>query len=539
MTTDSDNFIKCDNYFNKLTHWIFPARTKLKELIYWPTELAASVLVFIYIIQMDVNYQTIYDNGRSRVDVGVLTHQPRVASDANAYKEGGALSGLSYSTSEFRAGKSFPISARDTDLINREYAWICLCYIIKHAFYFADTFMNNRKFKGRWYDYLTNLSNLALWTVWGLYGWVLSNEEIHAGMYRRYRNDGALHINSSNTFTERIEKLELYTSVNDMAYHISARGTPLWICCLVIFAINTLLFIRGVWENRSSIYHGQALSTIAIPAQLFFLHLFFKGAWIKSNLLQHTGDYDTTDDTTKAASKAAITNPAMAMNIKDYDWFEAKWVFWIIYLAAYAGAVFGFICLMKFATKWHECKVTATKYLCYFFFWISAFVWTLFMDDTLYHMFVNWKTALIVFHAICLFFACCIGVLSFIEKNKAADKYYETHATWDYFKFGSEARDCNSLHSWSDDHYEFASQSNHHGSHSEGKGTAQANSSENQPLHSGNHATQGGHGGQVHAENSKAVDHNAIKPQPHEHHQNTKQGDSGSHSGPMGPGYRR
>ena len=47
--------IENDNYFNRATHWIFPARHLGKDLIYWPCEIAAGILLFIYIVQMDVS----------------------------------------------------------------------------------------------------------------------------------------------------------------------------------------------------------------------------------------------------------------------------------------------------------------------------------------------------------------------------------------------------------------------------------------------------------------------------------------------------
>lgn len=58
--------------FNYLTHLIFPARTLIKELIYWPTEIAAAIILLIYIIMMKTNTSMIYKDAEKSLEVNFI-----------------------------------------------------------------------------------------------------------------------------------------------------------------------------------------------------------------------------------------------------------------------------------------------------------------------------------------------------------------------------------------------------------------------------------------------------------------------------------
>lgn len=360
--------IRNDCKWNYVTHLIFPARTWIKELIYWPTELAAAVLFFIYIVQMKLTDYQLY----SGKDMTVTTKV--IESNISGTKSivDGRIFGISYTSSN----QAMIISEMDTDLLNREYAWICLCYIVKHFLYSIDFFLLYKRKFCRVYDFATPLLNFALWVLWGIYGWTQEGFAIHGGMYLRFRKDIAYArpINGLNEYKALEDELKLTQNTYD-----SLKSWQwLWIICAIVWAGNTLLWFYGLSQKRSSAFTGQALSTIAIPAQLFFLHLFLKGSWIRSN-------WPTLFIDSSSGNKAWYT--------KQEDYYEARWVWFIIYIAAYAGAAFSLACLIKayfFLTGPHKNVMKGFKYVLYSLLWADGLVWILFLDATLYHYFIEY-----------------------------------------------------------------------------------------------------------------------------------------------------
>lgn len=74
-------------------------------------------------------------------------------------------------------GKYLTIDKFDTDLLNREYGWIMLCWAVKHFLYIVDTvlLMVLSRYKGLVHvkpiDILTPVLNCGLWVLWCVYAY--------------------------------------------------------------------------------------------------------------------------------------------------------------------------------------------------------------------------------------------------------------------------------------------------------------------------------------------------------------------------------
>ena len=141
------NFIKNDHLFNRWTHLIFPARSLNKEYIYGPCEIAAAIIMFVYILQVETTPQLLYYGITGQV-IGerlLVTQNPnnQTYTPSIVMKDLKNIAwGIRNVDLDFRNSGSgsmmqnvFKIEWYGSDLINREYAWICLCYIIKYFFY--------------------------------------------------------------------------------------------------------------------------------------------------------------------------------------------------------------------------------------------------------------------------------------------------------------------------------------------------------------------------------------------------------------------
>ena len=433
-----------DHLFNKYTHVLFTARSYLRELIYWPCEFAAALLMFIYILQIDLLPNTIYMSRDDSIigwqpkptDIEGIPNSFRTYIDSNGIETRAnfGISPISFS----KANTVFKISSFDTDLLNREYAWMCLCWFIKHFFYLIEALYLMKKSKQLKItilplDLVTHVLNMTLWGFWTVYGWIKEGDQIHAGMYERMAKDALNNQNFSYTDSDRAEiqnKLNEREKMRERYngwYSDSAGWTWLWIPTIIIFAANLLIWVIGLIKKRSSAYTGQSLATVLIPAQLFFLHLFLKGSWIISNyFVNHK----------PASFQNSLVNMDLIRSYYDAyvfiqtDYFDARWVFWIIFLAAWAGVIFAIICAVKAYLDIHVCKVSAAKYFCYSIFWISAFIWVLCMDNTLYHYFYQYCPALVTTHIICLASAFIVACLSIFEKKRESINFYERHNKW-------------------------------------------------------------------------------------------------------------
>ena len=425
-----------DHIFNKLAHYLFPARTFLKELIYWPCEIAAAILMFIYILQVETTPQLLYyskDNmlmGR-RYTLATGNRGGSYAS-ATATVRGTAIPFgiMNLDNDPMNAGKVFRIEDYETDLLNREYAWICLCYIIKHTFYLAETLfmLQYKKFKvpphGRPIDVATPLLNVSLWIFWGVYGWLNSGDQIFGGMYERFQKDVVLlqGVYTDEQLAKRNESIDMLSE----AYKNSLGWNWLWIPTFIIFFFHLVLFILNLQLKRSSAYHGQALSTLVIPVQLLFLNLFIKGVWIKSNAVNLS-------ISPALSSSSVLKTFSSFYNAYEFlwaDYFDARWVFWLIFLASFAGVVFAIICFVKGFHDMPWSRPVGIKYIAYSVFWVSAFVWVMCMDGTLYNYYYQAGVALVSSHVVCIVAAVVVAIASIWEKSEEGQYYFERHNFW-------------------------------------------------------------------------------------------------------------
>lgn len=435
-----------DHLFNKYTHILFPARSYWRELIYWPAEFGAAILMFIWILQVDVFPNQLY---LSRDD-SIVGWQPKplngdgnIAMSIRSYDDNGTKKEVGFGILGIAFTKgaeiTYQIGQFDTDLLNREYAWMCLCWFIKHFFYFLEAIyllVKKQNYKNANIlpqDLATHVLNATLWGFWTVYGWIKEGDQIHAGMYERIAKDKLMDNNYAYTdatkdiVQKRIDDRNAMITRYENWYSDIAGWNWLWIICIIIFTFNLVLWIVGLIQKRSSAYTGQAISTIFIPAQLFFLHLHIKGSWAKSNvIILNTLKFSTNGMTSQNTIKSYYN----ALEYAKSDYFEARWVFWIIYLSAYVGLVFAVVCILKACQDYAFCKVSGTRYICYAIFWVSSFIWILCMDNTLYHYFYQYGPALVTTHIISLAAAFVIACLSIFEKKRECVNFFERHNNW-------------------------------------------------------------------------------------------------------------
>lgn len=400
--------------FNFLVHLLFPSRTFLKEIIYWPSEIAAATILLVYICQIKLESVVMYNGYDSQVKASFIA-----ATDLQTYGKNGYFGDVPFGLIQLDPTKPYLISDLDTDLLNREYAWICLCYIIKHALYCIDFSILFRKKYCKIWDFLGYIMNLWLWVMWGAYGWLYSGREIHGGMYLRFQKDVIFNgkLETPSDFDTANKAYEKTTAV----YNYFKKWEYLWAFSAVVAGMNAILWVAGLWMKRSSAYTNQALSTVLIPVQLVILHLFFKGSWIQSNYgnLYFVNSSVTTSNYTL-----------------EQDYFEARWIFVVIYLSAWAGIPLSMICLAKSVLSFKKkSNRIGFKYLFYSFFWVCAFIWTVMMDATLYHYYIEYWTPLIVFHSILLGIALVLWIASLIEKKNEGENYFIKHAKWEKWWF--------------------------------------------------------------------------------------------------------
>lgn len=372
---------------NFWTHLVFPARSLYKDMAYWPTEIAAGVILFIWIIMFDLVEAT--DDGKT-----VKVYKPDPTKPAGDYGIYG------YGAPSYQ---QYP-----TNLLNREFAWICLCYAIKHFFYLIDTIMWVSKKFCKVMDIIPPLLNMLLWGLWGLYGWLNVGDEIHAGEYVRVTLDTADLIEGGNPIADAAKQ-----AIKDQAnnwYKNNAKWTWLWVPTAAVAVILFILWIVNLVMKRSSAYSNVAISTWLIPVQLFFLHLFLKGSWIASNMEFYS----------KSENKGK-SNP---------DVYEARYVFPIIYFASWIGLLFAIICIFKSIIDMRYHLTNFIKFLLYAAFWVSGFLWVIMMDLTLYHMQVKYWSGLIITHIVCLVCALFIGIISIFQKYREMDKFIERHQAY-------------------------------------------------------------------------------------------------------------
>jgi len=396
-----------DSRLNYLCQLVFPARSWRKDVVYWPCEIAAAFILLAYIWQIEL--ETGHFQTRNNDIASPRLEGKMIKASLDRFDSATGEYGLCAPIPSSWAGDFYLLSParQSTSLLNCEFGWICLCYAIKHFLYLIDCALLFPKKRSAVQDFITHINNCALWLLWAIFGWLHEGNQIHAGLYERLytdlregRKQAGMNSNlSSDYLAEKVK-----------SFYDSTAGWPwLWVICVIVFVINLCLFILATVQKRSSAYSGQALSTLFFPTALFFFDLFLKGQWIKSNA-------------------AELTQTDSLRNLKiTWDYFEARWVFWPVYLVAYLGLVFSLICIYRAITALSYSLLSAAKWILYAAFLIALFLWTLFMDITLYNIFVEWKTSLMATHIICIVIALALFVLSLMSRISEGEAFYFRH----------------------------------------------------------------------------------------------------------------
>ena len=414
------SIISNDHVFNRFAHYFFPARSLFREVVYWLTELAAAVIFFVYIYQIDMIPMNLY-NKEDRVQAWRVRYES--VKDISKYTT--VVKSQSYTLgyidkSYFSSpGTSVTLPQYveyPTDLINREFAWICLCYFIKHFLYMCHTVYmvrNENQYKARSIDFFSPILNGGLWLLWALYGWLNSGNQIHIGWVTQYLKNRLMDAPFKTQVA--LDAANTQVDIYEQVYEAFVGWKWLWIPTVVIAGINLIVYLICIGKKRSSMYHGNALSTVAIPFQLFFFHLFLTGNWIAPNTL-------------KANPLASEFNGFwQADEAKFADRFSARWVFWILFLGAFAGLAIAAVCFWKGFFDFERCKLSGFKYICYGVFFSSAFVWVMCLDTVVWGFFLVYRAALGASHIVCMVTAILIGAISVLQKAREGDRFIERH----------------------------------------------------------------------------------------------------------------
>lgn len=195
-----------------------------------------------------------------------------------------------------------------------------------------------------------------------------------------------------------------------------AKWTWLWIVPAIACVVNLALWLLGGIQKRSSAYTNAALSTWLIPLNLFWYHFFLKSWWISSN------------------TKYYLENPPKDFSDMAFaDTFEARYVFPVVYFASWFGLLFAIVCVYRAGlARSYDIKDTI-KFILYAVFWVSGFIWCLFIDATVFHRIIRYQIVIIITHIICLVMALIIGAISILQKKNEGDFFYKRHtdyATW-------------------------------------------------------------------------------------------------------------
>lgn len=420
-----------DHKFNMYTHLVFPARTYLKDIIYWTTEIAAAIILLVYVFGMDLTASTSFSD-RTRVlknwhymraveNYG--THQVKIV---DTFKLPFVVRGklyhenIGYGSSNTGRFNFFPSA-----LENQEYAWIAMLYMIKHLVYLIDTFLikKNKKAKADVIplDFLGHFLNFAMWLLWAVFGWTCKDEEIHIGYYTRWMKDikSGARIIDGDKYVELQQQRRLLTLIRN--FYISFSW--LYIVMAILFIVFVILFIFQTIKKRSSAYHGMALSTLVISGQLFLYHLFLRGEWISASELPQSN----------------INRYKYAARYHRSDYFEPRWVFALIYVASWGGLLLAVANVFKGFSDISKNTKQGVKSILYAALFVVCYAFGSYIDGTLYNRYINYRTELLILLFIGIVIAILIGIISIGQKNSECYNYFTRHnsfAQWGVEQYG-------------------------------------------------------------------------------------------------------
>jgi uncharacterized protein with PQ loop repeat len=368
------------------THQIFPARTKLKDLAYWVTELYAAIYLLLLILGM----------------------------------------GLEESSTKTSADGDFTVmTLKDSanNLMNCEFGWIILAYCLKYLIYIIDTIMMISKKRSTAVDLVPVVLNFIVWVIWTLYAFLCTQDEIWSGVSYRYSKDQLNYKVSKANPAPTQDQYDAALKPLLENYDNKQTGTWIWIPCLIAAIANLACWVMGMAQKRSTLFTNAAISTWLIPLQLFFFNLFLKGSWFKSS-------YQTIEDD-KANNWTNGVPPNANAARKSGEFFDARYIFIVIYFGSWFCLAFAIPNFMRFLKEvgQESKRLAAIRYGLYAVFFISNFIWCLWMDATYLERYITGYGILVVSGIVSIIVAFAIAVTSLIEKFKEDENvYFDRHS---------------------------------------------------------------------------------------------------------------
>lgn len=339
---------------HKIKDMLFPTLSRNKEIVYWVCELVAALIMLIFLFS--VKTADFLDSNGKKLSIYAPPDAEYLKKRAEKVLEltkDGDAKGLFLYTQN-------PFHAHPTHILNNEYAWIALFYVLKHLLFFVDSIIMMRQKVCKWYDLIGPLVNFIMWLTAMLIGFLYQTIQIYGGLgVRRAKDD--YERSKGNPLAEPMFKL-VYEGTKAKMKEIT-KIDHIWIGLLLIGVINLVLWIVGLIQKRSSYLTNQAASTWVIPFSLMLFSLFLEGKTLKTN------DY------------SKLKKPILASKM---DEFEARYIFPLIYFAAYLGLLFAFVCIFLAIKAIKVCKLSMTKWILWFVLWVVAFVWVLCIDTLIF-----------------------------------------------------------------------------------------------------------------------------------------------------------
>src|SRR3990167_3816064 len=376
--SSDDNFSVNHEYW---THQIFPARTKLKDLAYWVTEILAAAYFLILVLQIK------------------LTESAEMkTSDGTAFTV--------YTVND------------DSNLLNCEFGWIALIYTLKYLVYIVDTVLMMQKKYSTPVDLVPVVLNFIVWLIWTLYGFFAKEQEVTSGYGYRYRKDILNYQLEKGTINQDAYDKALQTALD--GYNNNQTGTWIWIPCLIAFIANLVLWIMGLVKKRSTLFTNAAVSSWMIPLQLFILNLALKGSWFKSS-------YKTNVEAQAGWNGPLAPSPSAFRSAGEL--FEARYIFIIIYFASWVCVLFAGANIARAMKEFGKSTLNAVKYILYAIFFLSNIFWCFFLDAILYETYIAGKNWLVLFSIISIVLALAIAAISLKQKfSEDEQEYFSRHS---------------------------------------------------------------------------------------------------------------
>jgi len=397
---------------NYLSHLLFPARSVIKDIIFWATELAAGAIFLSFIL-------------RNKWE------------ESNVYKQDDYVAGLEWKDdtdfvepkplAPVLGFKEFP-----SQFFQYEYGWICLCYSIKYFVYLIDTLILVKKKVCRGIDIVPPVLMTFIWVLWLIYAFTLSGYSIFAGVYTRYDIETAKNCKEAPLCKQGSPEgyWDNIIANENRFYDENEKWRWLWVPSMIVAFVLLCLFFYNLIQMRSSAFSNVALSTVLIPLQLFFFHLFLKGSWMDSNAEEHIERYVKGVPQKENSDKGEYLDYVFGL-----DMYEARWVFPVIYLGAWGGLACAVGCIVKAVSDRKVHLLNTIKNSFYALFFVVAFIWALVLDRILFERTISkpMKNFLTVIHIIGLAVGVLLAIASITQKIRWTgdyNKFHQEYHTW-------------------------------------------------------------------------------------------------------------